>query len=97
MNTTPYGMNNTAGAVTHFPGRLRLVRDGLDNADSLEQQIRIQARVRSGDYPMTLATELDKLAQSIAAVGGPEAVELERLVNELLYIHKHFTIVRKSE
>ncbi|HSH55311.1 MAG TPA: hypothetical protein VK983_00635 [Candidatus Limnocylindrales bacterium] len=92
MTAGVYRLKLTQGFSGHFPGAIGYVRDGEDDGSELA----MVARVRSGDYFMTLATELDKCAQSLAREQGDEAAELERLVSELLLVHKQFEIVRKK-
>jgi len=85
--------------LSHFPYTQPLVRDGFrvnasDDAatDDEADELLIRARVRSGDYFATLATELDKLAQALSLARAPEARVIERMVPELLYIDKHYII-----
>jgi hypothetical protein len=85
-----YAMPSTPIVLSHFPGRRFFVRDIDEDVEML-----LEARIRSGDYVLTLATELDKLAQSLAAGNAPEAVDLERLVSELLVINKKYTLEKK--
>jgi hypothetical protein len=85
--------------LSHFPYAQPLVRDGYeakasDNAASNDEaeELLIRARVKSGDYFATLATELDKLAQGLSLARAPEAEVIERMVPELLYIDRHYNI-----
>jgi hypothetical protein len=91
-NTVQYQFRSQISILNHF-GRMPhlLVRDADEEADMLRE-----ARIRSGDYLMTVATELDQLAQSLAKLKAPEAHELERLVAELLYVERNYTIVKRS-
>lgn len=68
-----------------------LVRDGGVPHDNLD----IEARVRSGDYMAALATELDRINQSLRAARPNEHEELERLVAELLYVDRTYTLTKK--
>lgn len=77
----------------HFPALQPLVRD-KGEADN-EEDLLLQARVRSGDYFMTLATELESIADSLAVADMPEAAELERITKELISLHKDYRIVGK--
>ncbi len=88
---THYQLTSSAGTLlSHYDTVQSLVRDSDEEAEML-----MQARVRSGDYFMTLATELDQVAHSLAERGAPEAHELERLVAELLYVNQNFTVCKK--
>lgn len=91
-NNYTYAINTqSARILPHFPAAQLFVRDD-EHSDA---ELLMQARVRSGDYFMTLASEIDKIAQNLVARGAPEAQELERLVTELLYVNKNFTIHKK--
>lgn len=93
MHNPTYQINPSAGLLRHFPGLLGLVRDGGE-ADN-DAELLLEARVRSGDYIVTLATELEKLADGLAGVHAPEAAELERLTHELMGLNKHYRLVKK--
>ncbi len=92
MTSKTYSLSLPQGFIKHFPSLTRYVRDG----DGSENDLDLIARVRSGDYFMTFATELDACAQSLARNCGDEAADLERLVAELLQVNEHFKIVRKQ-
>lgn len=96
MSNTTYALPAAPTVLGHFPARRYFVRDGADGSDGEGDELKARARIRSGDYFMTLATELDKIAQGIAGVQDSEAAEVERLVTELLYAHKYFDIRRKD-
>jgi hypothetical protein len=89
-NTTVYQIRNTADIGTiasHFAGQQLFVRDAAESID--ETDMLLHARIRSGDYFLTLAAELEKQAQLAASP------ELERLVSELIRVNKKYTIVKK--
>lgn len=92
--TSTYQLQTLSGLLSHFPQRVRLVRDS-DSDEDFDAEMLSRARVRSGDYFMTLATELDKLAQNIARSNDADAGELERLVSELLFIDRNYKILQK--
>lgn len=77
------------GTAEAFTGWVR------DRNDDLEQCLQADALVASGDYFMTLATELDKLAQVLPSNSG-EQILVEELVDTLLYLDKNYAIARKS-
>lgn len=83
------------GLVTdHFAAPAFFVRDQADD----EMRMNLQARVRSGDYFMTIATELDEIAQNLSRLnlaGAVEANDLERIVAELFILTQDYTIVKK--
>lgn len=80
--------------LKHFPGKNRLV---CDNAPS-DDDFWIRARIRSGDYFLTVATELDQIIQSLASGISSNAVlpELECLVTELIGVNKVYRVVPKT-
>ncbi|HSH17902.1 MAG TPA: hypothetical protein VK978_00815 [Candidatus Saccharimonadales bacterium] len=91
-----YQLRGAAGVLSHFPAPASYVRDGDDKFNDFDQaKLHMQARIRSGDYFGTLATELERIAQSLDAVKAPEAPELERIVTELLYVGQNYGVVKK--
>jgi hypothetical protein len=54
-----------------------------------------EARLRSGDYFITVATELDKLAALLQSQDIPEAAALLTFSAELTYLDKHYTLAPK--
>lgn len=87
-NSAQYHQSARIGLFGHFHGQGLLVRDS-------SKDIVIDAKVRSGDYLEAVATELDKLAAYLATDDLPEAIDLERLAGELLYVHAHYNLKRK--
>jgi hypothetical protein len=98
MSSTKYQFNTNPtwdgpiGFNSHFSGWQFFVRDAEDD---MEMNLHMHARLRSGDYFSTLAIEIDKIAQSLANVKAPEALELERIVTELLSIGQDYTVIKK--
>lgn len=88
-NTARYHIHAPTGLLSHFWLPAPLVRDEED-ADMLRR-----ARIRSGDYLATLTTELERVADSLAATQAPEASELERIVSELIYLERNYRIVER--
>lgn len=91
MSSSTYQLQVPDRIMSHFPGLQTFARDQEDK----EINLHMHARVRSGDYFLTLATELDKIAQSLAGAKAPEAPELERIVAELISIGQDYTVTRK--
>ena len=71
-------------------GRTPLVKDGDGWAD-----LNLEARVRSGDYFVTLASQLDSLAQ--AGETYETRLELEDIVSELIYLQDNYLISKKEK
>lgn len=85
--TVPFG-----GIVTaHFPTPMLFVRDDADD----QVHMQVHARVRSGDYFMTVATELEEVAHRLTKTSAAEANDLERIVAELLVVAKSYTVTHK--
>jgi hypothetical protein len=63
-----------------------------------EEEVRdfnvIDAMAASGDYFITLATRLDKLAQGMPQ-DSSEQIEIEHLVRTLFYMQEHYDLVAK--
>ena len=101
MNDVSYQLPSLGGLLVHFPQSQPVVLDVApnisDNTDGLGyENLLVRARIRSGDYFVTLATELDKMAQGLNAVRAPETSELERVVSELLYIHDNYRLIPRQ-
>lgn len=54
----------------------------------------IDAMAASGDYFITLATRLDKLAQGMPQ-DSAEQIEIEHLVKTLFYMQEHYELIAK--
>ena len=54
------------------------------------------ALAASGDYFITLATSLDKIAQSLPR-DSSQQIEIENLVNTLFYLQKHYVVIAKHK
>ena len=76
--------------VSHATARQPLVADSSDMNDLL-----IEARLRSGDYFITLGTELEKLAALLEDQGVAEATALLQISTELTYLDKHYKLQAK--
>ena len=103
MYQSAYNLQISDGLVSHFPGVSRLLRDRADGDAASEHEgaseadeLLMMARIRSGDYVATLATELDKLAQGLAVAHAPEAPQVERIVHELLYLDRRYRLVPRD-
>lgn len=89
-----YKLSNSGVITSHFPARQFFVKDQASD----EMHMHLRARVKSGDYFMTIATELERIAQNLERQGGAESMEvseLERIVSELLILTKDYTLIKK--
>lgn len=66
-----------------------LTKDG-DIFDSME----LRAQVASGDYFITLATQLDKIREKIKLTFPDDAEKLDDLITDLLFLQRHYGIQR---
>jgi hypothetical protein len=89
MNAATYQLSSITGLLTHGWGKPKQVRDGVDSYVGLE------ARVRSGDYFVTVASELDQLSQNTGDYAVK--VQLENLVSDLIYLQDNFTIIKNEQ
>lgn len=89
-----YNLNSYQYVLSHFPTPLSYVRDG-EEAGWQDRKLEIAAHVSSGDYFATIATKLDRLSVSIEEADKMAAHELERLVDELLYLQRTYKITKK--
>lgn len=65
--------------------------DGID-IDRLE----LLADVRSGDYLASLATSLDIVSQLLLSANHAERDNLQKIVNDLLYLSERYRLVPKD-
>lgn len=80
--------------IEHGP----IVVDGAAAQPSLfndsDLQLERESRARSGNYLETVATELENLTNTIddTLVAG----QIESLIQELLYVHERYELVKKT-
>lgn len=96
MADTTYSLRSSDNIVSHFGNEPSLVRDVGNIDDNTAHELMMHARVRSGDYLMTVAIELDRIGQNLAEEQSPYASEVERLVAELLYVNQRYTVEKKT-
>lgn len=77
------------GVLTHGWRKPKVVRDGDEPYRELE------ALVRSGDYFVTMATELDSFSREVSDYDVK--VGLENLVSDLIHLQDNYTIIKKNE
>lgn len=91
MNDT-YALSLSSFSTAHFPASTLFVGDY-----AAPGQPEVDARVRSGDYFILLATSLDSLAAEITETSpAATSVALAKLAEELEYVQKRYAIVRKA-
>lgn len=57
----------------------------------------LDARIKSGDYFVTLATTLEVISKRRMNQQAEFTEDLERIANELLYLQNYYAVVRKSD
>lgn len=95
-----YGMTYQLTHLLHglsFGDRKRgfYVADGDENAANLPDRLLLESHIRSGDYFSTLATTLDDLSTRLSRGDTVQHEELDKLVNDLLYIDRRYCLERK--
>lgn len=60
------------------------------------KNIELESHIRSGDYFSLLATRLDDIASRLSHGDDLQHEEINKLVNDLLYIDNHYQLTRKS-
>jgi hypothetical protein len=68
----------------------------LHDEASPQERMALDALVASGDCFITLATKLDTLIEALKEADQTIQPELERLVADLLYLQRHYQIVKKQ-
>lgn len=56
----------------------------------------LESHIRSGDYFSLLATRLDDIASRLSSGDDLQHEEINKLVNDLLYVDSHYQLTRKS-
>jgi hypothetical protein len=82
------------GLTRHDSSDVSLIRDTDDTRDQVSVRREIDVQIRSGDYFVTLATELDSLSRSIDSYGV--RVGLEDIVSDLIYLQDSYTIIKNK-
>ncbi len=71
----------------HGLGRIFKVRDGETDEHEL-----LRAQIASGDYFITLATQLDQISQTIQQAHPAEYTTLEQVITDLIHLQNNYTI-----
>ncbi len=90
--TFNYQLPSFSGLINHGWGRATFVRD-TDEDDELPSLIDVQAQ--SGDYFVTLATQLDMLGSQL--VNWSVRSKLEDLTSDLIYLQDNYKIIKKDQ
>jgi hypothetical protein len=89
MSSATYTLSGFTGILAHGWQRPALVKDeAIPNRE-------LEAKVRSGDYFVTVATELDRLSRE--ATDYSVKIELENIVSDLIYLQDHYQITKNEQ
>lgn len=86
-----YILAGRAQLLLHYPARTMWFGDYSEPRDPEQDAI-----ARSGDYFITLATELENIAAELPETSiAASSVALSRLAQKLEYMQRHYQVVRK--
>jgi hypothetical protein len=91
-DATVYSLSSRDALFNHGSARSTLLLKDLSDKPASHE---IDALAASGDLFVTLATALDDTASSLTTDASIAHPQLERLVNMLLYLQRHYKISRK--
>lgn len=87
-----YVLPNRMHLVRHYPARTMWLGDYAEPRDP-----ELDAIARSGDYFVTLSTELENIAAELPETStAASSLALSRLAQKLEYMQRHYQIVRKQ-
>lgn len=89
MNAATYTLSGFTGAMTHGWRHPKLIKD-----ESIPRRD-LEALVRSGDYFVTVATELDQLSRD--ATDYEVKIQLENLVSDLIHLQDNYVITKNEQ
>lgn len=84
-----YQLSAYTGVLNHGHRAAGFVRDMATEPHKIVNR-NLEARVRSGDYFIALATQLDALSQNVEDY--PTRAAIEDAVSDLIYLYDHYTI-----
>lgn len=92
-NSMTYALSPRNLLLTHRYESVLMVADHASI-----QTDKLRAKVKSGDYFVTLATVLDLFCQQIDIDSrNVQPSDLEQSINELIYLQEHYKIVPKEK
>jgi hypothetical protein len=92
--TLGYKLPTFTGLISHSWASVGFLRDTADEhkTDAVAEQ-EVDVQVRSGDYFVTLATDLDRLSGKVT--NHSTRLEIEDVISDLIYLQDHYTISKK--
>lgn len=92
MSTATYAINPFTMLLTDDTAASDLLLHDLPRDD---EKLQAQALVASGDYFEMLAAELEQIA-TVLPVHCMEQYQLQYYIGQLLYLQRHYKIVKRS-
>lgn len=96
MNSV-YDLSLHDKVLSHGRNAWRLHDQDVNPQQGKVDKLAADALIASGDYFGTLATRLDSISIQLALTNEPIHLELERLINTLLYLEQTYRISKKSK
>lgn len=91
--TLHYSLPSFIGLTRHNSGKASLLRDNEVIAKATAHRA-VDVQARSGDYFVTLATQLDELGRNIDEY--TVRAEIEDIVSDLIYLQDTYTITKNN-
>ena len=88
-----YQLPTFSGLISHGWQQVAFVRDAAEDEQRLPTEL--DAQIRSGDYFVTLATQLDVLGSQL--VNWNVRSDLEDLTSDLIYLQDNYQILKKDQ
>jgi len=92
--TLEYRLKTFTGLISHGWPKAALVRDTSDERP-VSAKIEVDAQIRSGDYFVTLATQLDSFVRD--ASDYQIRANIEDVVSDLIYLQDNYTITKNEK
>jgi uncharacterized protein YcgI (DUF1989 family) len=91
-----YHFSATSPVSSHSTDRIYLAQDTADDfgTESDMAEMLVRAKVQSGDYLVTLVTEMERIV--LLDPSGTQATQLQPLISELTYIDEHYELMKRS-
>lgn len=89
-----YQLPSFTGVISHGWLRPAFVRDTEEAEDTPRVTGKLEVQVRSGDYFVTLASELDQLSRDVKDYKIRE--DLEDIVSDLIHLQDNYTITKNN-
>lgn len=88
-HSSMYSFSLPSYTLSHWLQKTPVLKD-------IDEDMQLEAYVRSGDYFEMLATKLDEISEQLQKYDLSNSQELSRISNSLLYLHERYTITKKE-